>query len=182
MLLSTVGTIAAVGFGSWDYGDSSFRTQSEGWFGYNTKYGGTDMLGHAFGAYSLTAVYNSIYKHWGYSDDECILGGALSSWSLMTLTEIGDGFSASQGFSWEDEVMNTAGVAMAFMRYGFPCLKDKVDFRMEWFPSPSMRHGERDDPFTDYSGQKYLLAFKPAGFIKTGDTILKALEVHLGAY
>ena len=180
--LTAVGAIAAVGSLSWDYGKSSFRTQNEGWFDHDTHYGGADKIGHAFGAYSVTAVYKNIYKHWGYSDEQAILGGALSSWSLMTLTEIGDGFSNSQGFSWEDEVMNTAGVAMAYMRYRFPSLKDKVDFRMEWFPSTSFRHGERDDPFTDYSGQKYLLAFKPDGFIKTRNPVLKALEVHLGYY
>jgi len=180
--LTAVGAITAVGAAQWDYGDTSFRTESEGWFDYDTKYGGADKFGHAFGAYSLTAVFNNIYKHWGYSDEQSIRGGTLSSWSLMTLTEIGDGFSSSQGFSWEDEVMNTVGVAMAYMRYRFPHLKDKVDFRMEWFPSVSFRNGERNDPFTDYSGQKYLLAFKPDGFFETGNPILKALELHLGYY
>jgi uncharacterized protein YfiM (DUF2279 family) len=176
------GVIAGLGVASWDYGKSSFHTKKEGWFGYDSHYGGTDKLGHAFGAYCLTDVFNSIYKDWGYSDEQAISGGVLSSWSLMTLTEIGDGFSDSQGFSWEDEVMNTAGVAMAYLRYRFPSLKEKVDFRMEWFPSPSFRHGERNDPFTDYSGQKYLLAFKTGGFVKTSNPLLKALEVHLGYY
>ncbi len=179
---TAVGVIAGLGVVNWDYGKSSFRTHNEGWFDYDDHYGGADKLGHVFGAYSLTAVYKNIYEHWGYSEEQAIWGGALSSWSLMTLTEIGDGFSSSQGFSWEDEVMNTAGVAMAYLRYRFPCLKDKVDFRMEWFPSPLFRDGERNDPFTDYSGQKYLLAFKPDGFIKTKNPVLKALEVHLGYY
>lgn len=179
---TAAGVIAGLGVANWDYGKSSFRTHNEGWFGYDTKYGGADKLGHAFGAYSLTVVYKNIYEYWGYSEDQAIWGGTLSSWSLMTLIEIGDGFSNSQGFSWEDEVMNTAGVTMAYLRYRFPCLKDKVDFRMEWFPSPSFRSGERNDPFTDYSGQKYLFAFKPDGFIKTRNPILKALELHLGYY
>ncbi|TFG70748.1 MAG: DUF2279 domain-containing protein, partial [Anaerolineales bacterium] len=179
---TAAGVVVGLGVANWDYGKSSFRTHDEGWFGYDTKYCGADKLGHAFGAYSLTAVYKNIYEHWGYSEDEAISGGALSSWSLMTLAEIADGFSNSQGFSWEDEAMNTAGVAMAYLRYHIPSLKDKVDFRMEWFPSPSFRDGERDDLFTDYSGQKYLLAFKPVGFIKTGNPLLKALEVHLGYY
>ncbi|MBL7185438.1 MAG: DUF2279 domain-containing protein, partial [Phycisphaerae bacterium] len=180
--LAAVGTIAAVGSASWDYANSSFTTQNEGWFGHDTRYGGADKLGHAFGAYSLTAVYSSIYRHWGYSDDEAMLGGVLSSWSLMTLTEIGDGFSDSQGFSWEDEVMNTVGVGIAYLRHRYPSLKEMVDFRLEWFPSPALRHGGQSDPFTDYSGQKYLLAFKPDGLLKTDNPLLKATEIHFGYY
>ena len=180
--LAAMGTVAAIGVSQWDYGDTSFRTNNEGWFSYDSKYGGADKLGHAFGAYSLTAVYKNIYEYWGYSEEQAVWGGALSSLSLMTLTEIGDGFSSSQGFSWEDEVMNAAGVAMACLRYKFPCMRDMVDFRMEWFPSFSFRNGIKDDPFTDYSGQKYLLAFKPDGFLKTGNPVLKAIEVHLGYY
>jgi len=180
--LTAVGAIAVVGAASWDYANSSFTTQNEGWFDRDTRYGGADKLGHAFAAYSLTAVFNGVYKHWGYSDDEAILGGALSSWSLMTLTEIGDGFSDSQGFSWEDEVMNTVGVGMAYLRHRYPQLKDMVDFRMEWFPSAALRHGDQSDPFTDYSGQKYLLAFKPDGFLKTDNPLLKLVEIHFGYY
>ena len=174
------GMIVGLGMASWDYGSSSFHSREEGWFGHGNRYGGADKFGHVFGTYSLATVYNNVYKRWGYSDKEAVLGGVLSGWSQMTLAEIGDGFSASQGFSWEDEAMNTVGAAVAYLRYRYASLKDKVDFRMEWLPSPSFRDGERHDPFTDYSGQKYLLAFKADGFLKTENPLLKALELHLG--
>ena len=151
-------------------------------FDPDTRYGGADKLGHAFVAYSFASIYNRIYRGWGYSREEAIRKGVVSSWLLMTLVEVGDGYSDSQGFCWQDEVMNTAGVGMAYLRHRFPALKERVDFRMEWFPSPALRHGEQHGVFTDYSGQKYLLAFKPDGFLQTGDPVLKALEFQVGYY
>jgi len=105
-----------------------------------------------------------------------------TGWAQLTLLEIGDGYSKSHGFSWEDETMNTVGVGLAYLRHRFPAFREAVDYRLEWVPSPSFRSGERLDPFTDYSGQKYLLAFKPDGFLHTGDPLLKALEIHVGYY
>ncbi len=180
--LTAVGAIAAVGSVSWEYCSSSFHFNDEGWFDPDTKFAGADKLGHAYSSYALTSVYNYIYRKWGYSDEDAILGASLSSWSQMTLIEVGDGFSAEHGFSWEDEVMDTIGVGMAYLRHRHPRLKEMVDFRMEWYPSPAFRHGDRSDPFTDYSGQKYLLAFKPDGFLKTDNPLLKALELHFGYY
>lgn len=180
--LAVAGGIMAVGLTAWDYGSSSFNFRNEGWFEHNSKSGGADKLGHAYGAYALATLYKNIYAHWGYSDEEANLGGALSSWSQMTLMEFADGFSAEHGFSWEDEVMDTVGVGMAYLRHRFPSLKDKIDFRLEWIPSSAFLHGDQSDPFTDYSGQKYLLALKPDGFLKTNNPYLKAMELHLGYY
>jgi hypothetical protein len=178
----TVATIAAIGVAEWDYGSHSFRTHSEGWFGQHTRYGGADKLGHVFTCYALASVYNQVYKDWGYSDDDAILIGAASSWLTMTLIEIGDGFSVTEGFSWQDEVMNTVGVGMAYLRHRFPAVRERVDIRWEWFPSPAARNGERFDILTDYSGQKFLLAFKLDGWLRTGSPVLKALEVQVGYY
>jgi hypothetical protein len=180
--LAVTGTIAIYGAASWDYGSNSFDTQDEGWFERDTRYGGADKLGHAWAAYALASFYRRIYRDWGYSDEDAILGGVLSSWTQTTLIEIGDGLSKSQGFSWQDEVMNTAGVGIAYLRHRFPAIKETVDFRVEWFPSPAFRHGDETDVFTDYSGQKYLLAIKPDGLLKTGDPVLKALEFQVGYY
>ena len=180
--LTAIGTIMAVGIAQWDQGSSSFDYHNEGWFDDNTKYGGADKLGHAFSAYALTDIYNGVYKKWGFSDEEAIWNGVFSSWLQMTLIEFGDGFSETYGFSWEDEVMNTLGVGISYLRNRYPTLKDKFDFRMEWRPSSAFRHGDQSEPFTDYSGQKYLLAFKPDGFLNTDNPLLKTIEIHFGYY
>ena len=178
----TVGAIATIGFAGWDYGSHSFNTSDEGWFGHDTPYGGADKLGHVFTCYALASAYNRIYRDWGYSDNDAILMGAASSWLTMSLIEIGDGFSVSEGYSWQDEAMNTLGVGMAYLRHRFPAIRERVDFRWEWFPSPAARSGERFDILTDYSGQKFLLAFKLDGWLRTGSPVLKALEVQVGYY
>lgn len=180
--LAVTGGLAVYGAFAWDYGSDGFYTHNEGWFGRDTRYGGADKLGHAWSAYALASVYNRIYRDWGYSDEDAIAIGALSSWMQTTIVEIGDGFSKSQGFCWQDEAMNTLGVGMAYLRHRFPAIRDTVDFRLEWFPSPAFRHGDEADVFTDYSGQKCLLAIKPDGILKTGDPLLKALEFQVGYY
>ena len=180
--LAVTGALAIYGAASWDYGSNGFDTHDEGWFGRDTRYGGADKLGHAWSAYTLASVYNRIYRDWGYSDEDAIAIGVLSSWMQTTVIEIGEAFSKSQGFSWQDEAMNTLGVGVAYLRHRFPTIRETVDFRMEWFPSPALRHGDERDVFTDYSGQKYLLAVKPDGFLKTGDPLLKAIEFQVGYY
>ena len=178
----TIGTIATIGVIGWDYGSHSFRTANEGWFDPDTSYGGADKLGHAFTCYALASVYNRIYKDWGYSDNDAILLGSVNSLLTMSAIEIGDGFSKSQGYSWQDEIMNAVGAGMSYLRHRFPAIRERVDFRWEWFPSPAARRGERFDVFTDYSGQKFLLAFKLGGWLQTDNPILKALEVQVGYY
>ena len=97
----------------------------------------------------------------------------------MTYVEVLDGFSEDHGFSYEDMIVDAAGIAFSVLRNKVPGLAEKVDFRLEWFPS------DRDGlsgPVTDYMGQKYLLAIKPAGFEGLRDTPLRFTELHLGYY
>jgi uncharacterized protein YfiM (DUF2279 family) len=174
-------TTMAIGSASWDYYSSSFDFRNEGWFDPDTNYGGSDKLGHAYGAYVLTTAYNSIYKKFGYSDEKAIWYGSLSSWSIMTLIEIGDGFSKDYGFSVQDEVFNTAGVMLGYFRYRYPELKEIFDYRLEWVPSRDFGEGNAD-PFTDYSGQKNIIALKPAGILKSDNPLLKSIELNVGFY
>jgi hypothetical protein len=180
--LASAGLVAAIGVSQWHQGDASYRFHDEGWFAHGTDYGGADKIGHAWTGYTLTSAYRAIYKNWGYQDREALLMGAASSGLAMTLVEVGDGFSSKWGFCWEDEVMNLVGVGMSYLRHSYPALENRVDFRLEWLPSASARHGEHADWLTDYSGQRYLLAFKLNGFLKTDSPVLRALELHLGYY
>ncbi len=180
--IGLAGATALYGLLFWDYGTSSFRFGGEGWFGADTAYGGADKTGHAWTTYLLCNVFNALYRYWGYEPEEAALRGTLSGLGMVTVVEIGDGFSRAHGFSWEDQLANTVGAGLAYLLLRVPELDRVVDFRMEWIPSPSLRHGDRSDYVTDYSGYKFLLAFKPGGLWDESPPALRYLEFHLGYF
>lgn len=157
--LGIVGGVTAYGFATWDWGESEFRSESEGWFGRDTDSGGADKLGHAYTGAVTTALASSLYRHWGYDEAEAARFGALSGLLLTTSVEVGDGFSPDHGFSWEDQIANMAGVGLEYLRLRNPRWRARVQFRWEYFPSPAMRHGKQNDITTDYSGSRWMLAF-----------------------
>ncbi|MCQ4345909.1 YfiM family protein [Pseudomonas stutzeri] len=157
--LGIVGGVAAYGFANWDWGESSFRSRSEGWFGRHTASGGADKLGHAYTGAVGTALAASLYRRWGYDEEQAARLGAFSGLLLTSAVELGDGFSPDHGFSWEDQLANMAGVGLEYLRLRHPDWRARVQFRWEYFPSPAMRRGKHGDISTDYSGSRWMLAF-----------------------
>jgi hypothetical protein len=91
--------------------------------------------------------------------------------------EIADGFSPSQGFSYEDTVMNLLGCGFGYIRGEYPDLARKIDFRLEYTPkfdSEDLKIG------TSYERQKYLIVAKADGFDFIENPYLRYLELHLG--
>lgn len=177
--LGIVGAMTAYGFTVWDWGESGFGTTSEGWFGAGTSHGGADKLGHAYTGAVATAIGATLYRRWGYDEAEAARLGAFSGLLLTTAVEVGDGFSPSQGFSWQDQVANMVGVGFEYLRLRHPGLRERVHFRWEYFPSPAVRHGRHHDITTDYSGSRWLLAF-PLRAWGAGNSSLKWLELQVG--
>ncbi len=174
--------IVAYGFANWDYGTQSPHAQSEGWFGSGTRYGGADKLGHASTAYGVTSGMFHIYESWGYSRERAADYGALSALAMTTVMELGDGISATYGFSYEDQLMNTAGAALGWLRQRYPRLRELVDYRIEYLPSAALRNGDTKDITTDYSGMRYALVGKAGGIPAIRNRWLRCLELHVGYY
>lgn len=173
-----MGGILVHGFINWDYGKDSWHLNNEGWFGRTTKYGGMDKLGHFWSSYSGSHLLAYIYRKWGYADTDANLYGALSTFGIQSFMEVADGISG-HGFSYEDAVANTVGVAAGFIWGKYPRLAEKVDFRMEYRP----KFNSKDlDPFTNYERQRYLIAVKADGFKAVTNPILKYGELHVGYY
>jgi hypothetical protein len=111
-LLLNAGAMGAVliyGIANWDYGESNFHFNNEGWFDRDSPHGGADKLGHFWSSYTLSHLYSYVYRRWGYTESEANLYGPLSNLGFQTFMEIADGFSSSQGFSYEDMIMNIVG-------------------------------------------------------------------------
>jgi VanZ family protein len=181
-LLLNAGAMAAVlvyGFSKWDYGKSSFNFKEEGWFERDSQSGGADKLGHFWSSYAMSHLYSYVYRKWGYTESEANLYGALSNLGFQTFMEVADGFSPSQGFSYEDMIMNIVGTGVAYAWGKAPYLSRKIDFRMEYKPEFS----SRDFGFsTNYGRQRFLIALKADGFDFIKNPYLRYLEFHVGYY
>lgn len=174
-----VGAAAAYGFSTWGWGESSFATHNEGWFGADTRSGGADKLGHAYTASVATAVGAALYRRWGYAEHDAARLGAFSGLLLTAAIEVGDGFSPEHGFSWEDQVANVAGVGFEYLRLRQPALRHRVQFRWEYYPSEAVRNGEQTDILTDYSGSRWLFAF-PLRAWGANASALRWIELQAG--
>jgi len=171
--------ISAIGVTNWDWGNSGFRFNNEGWFNEeNTASGGMDKLGHAFTGYLMSDMLTWAIRNHSKDPRRGEISGALLSFSLMTYIDVLDGFSSDHGFSYEDLLMSAAGASFSALRNSFPELKEKVDFRMQYLPS---RYSSFE-PLGDYEGQKYFLILKLAGFESLRNTPLKYVELHGGYY
>ena len=181
-LLLNAGTAAAVliyGYVKWDYGKSSFNFQNEGWFARDSQSGGADKLGHFWSSYAMSHLYSYVYRKWGYTESEANLYGALSNLGFQTFMEVADGFSPSNGFSYEDMMMNIVGTGVGYIWGKYPSLARKIDFRMEYTPE----FNSRDFGFsTNYERQRFLIALKADGFDFIKNPYLKYLEFHVGYY
>lgn len=177
--LGMVAGVGAYGVAAWEWGQSGFHGHSEGWFGPQTRYGGADKLGHAYTGAVTTALAASLYRRWGHDQAQAARLGALSGLLLTTTVELGDGFSPEHGFSWEDQLVNLAGVGLEYLRQRHPAWRERVQLRWEYWPSPAVRHGEHTDITTDYSGSRWLLAL-PLRAWSASDSIFKWLELQAG--
>ena len=112
-------TVLGWGFANWDYGSGGPRFQSEGWFDRETDEGGADKLGHFYTSYLFSHLFAGQYERWDFDKDQAIRLGALSSLGVTGLIEVGDAFS-DYGFSYEDMIFNTLGVAAGYLLWSFP--------------------------------------------------------------
>lgn len=179
--IGVLGGMMAYGLLFWDYGENGFEFTNEGWFTYDTKYGGADKLGHALSTYFAVQAFSSVYERWGYDRHRANVYGALSGWSTFFMIEVCDATSR-YGFSYEDLIVDTIGAIVGYWRREYPEFEKRVDFRVEYWPSYAVTRGDDTDIASDYSGYKYLVALKGSGFDLTSSTWLQYLELQGGYY
>jgi hypothetical protein len=175
--LTLFSAITTIGLANWDWGSAKFTFNSEGWF-YETKRGsgGMDKIGHTFSTYAMADVLHQSIRAKATDPQHAELTAGLLSMSLATYIEVFDGFSDQHGFSYEDLLMNGLGAGFSVLRNSVPGMAEKVDFRLQYLPSPY----DTFNPLGDYRGQKYLLAVKFAGFEMFRESPLRYIELHGG--
>jgi hypothetical protein len=149
----------------------------EGWFEQDSKYGGADKLGHLWSTYVFSDALTGLYKSWGYGSEKANNYAALSACTVQAFMEIGDSTSETQGFSYEDLLMNTMGALTSVLMERYPELDRKIDLRVEYVLNVAV-----NGIFDDYSNQYYSLVLKLDGFDAIENTFAKYIELSGGYY
>ena len=167
-------SILSIGIIKWEWGSQRFAFRIENYFGANTTNGGSDKAGHLYSTYILSNINAHFLKQSGVENH--LEYGVLLAWSNMLMVELGDGFSKSNGFSYEDLVFNTIGAGVSYLRGKNEFAKDFLDIRLEFTPSEFSFDAISE---TNYTDMKYIAAMKPAAFT---NSFLKFTEFHVGYY
>jgi hypothetical protein len=175
--LTAAGFITLYGLLDWDYGSEGWNTADEGWFEEDSKYGGADKVGHLWGTYVLADALTGLYSSYGYEHQTANNYAAISAWLVQAVMEIGDATSESQGFSYEDMVMNTIGAFTSVLMERYPELDRKIDLRLEYVFNVPI-----NGIFDDYSNQFYSVVLKMSGFDIFADNWMQYVEFHGGYY
>ena len=131
----------------------------DGWFSDRTYAGGADKLGHVWSNLALSRLGTELLRQGGWSRWSSSLLASGVCLGAFLLVEVNDGFYTE--FSPGDMTSNALGAVTAVAMSNWQALDDAIDFRVEWFPSRAFRNSPSADVAEDYSGQTYLLAYKP---------------------
>ncbi len=180
-MLYTTGTSIAVvgiwGLATWDFGSDGFHFADEGMFEKDSKNGGADKFGHFWATYAFSDSLTGLYKYWGYPSRQANIYAVLSAWTVQLFIELGDATSETQGFSWQDLLMNSFGSLASLLLERYPELDRKIDFRVEYIFNVDINNF-----FDDYSNQFYSMVLKLEGFDSIENSFLKYIELQCGYY
>ncbi len=179
LIAGSVLLVGAYGMNQWweEGFTGKFRTESEGWFGQDTKYGGADKLGHAFFSYAGARLLTQGFEALGNEGGQAQRLGFWSALGIMTAVEVLDGYSKQYSFSREDAIMNVLGAGLGYLMERSPEFDRLVDFRLLYKPS----EGKGYEPGGDYSGQTYLMVAKASGVPALREnSVLRYFELAAG--
>ncbi|MDX1252707.1 MAG: DUF2279 domain-containing protein [Gammaproteobacteria bacterium] len=175
--------VAAYGANAWWHsgltGDFGFT--NEGWFGQDTYAGGADKVAHGYAGYVATRLLARGVEWAGNDADRALRLGTITALGIMTGVEIMDGFDRDNKFSYEDALMNVAGVGLAVWLEKNRRWDELLDFRLQYWPADARRRAGETKGKGDYDGHTYLLAAKASGVPALRDASwLRYLELTVG--
>lgn len=162
ILVGSYGTLGTWMWLAW-YDDQPTRAKwkfgGDGWFGRDSYAGGADQLGHVWANLALSRLGTKLLRAGGWNRWSSSLFASGLCLGVFLLVEVNDGSYTE--FSPGDMTANGLGALSAVVMSNWPALDDAIDFRVQWFPSGEFRRRPSANFAEDYSGQTYLLAFKP---------------------
>lgn len=148
----------------WQDNTGEFHIEGEGWFGETSYRGGADKFGHMYTTYVSTRLLSHAFHRLGNDRPRAQRLASVLVGSTTFAIEVLDGYTEDIGFSWEDLVMDAAGIGAGLVLENRPDLDAKFDFRFHYQRSSAARRLGEEDPASDYSGQTYLFITKLKGF------------------
>jgi len=156
------------GFTVWNWGEEdSWRWADERWYQKDTDSGGADKTGHFFAHYAVARISYSFFSYTEQSRSRALFYSAFTAALVGTMIEVGDAFTGEYGFSYEDLTVDLAGVAVAVLLDRYRVLDEFIGITMSYWPSEGFKKDKDKTPFNfagDYSGLKWMVNFKLAGF------------------
>ncbi len=173
---------------AWGWGDrDSWKWADERWFQEDTYQGGFDKTAHVFSHY---LVMRASYNIFNYTEN-----GESSKWfysigltSLIGLgIEVGDSHAGENGFCYQDLIADAVGITLGALLEAYPVADKFIGYSAEYIPTQYFRDrpGEMWLFPDDYSGWKFMLNFKLAGFEYIGIKIpdfLRFVMIDVGFY
>jgi hypothetical protein len=174
-----VGSLAMVaGFlGWWSDGFSSqFKFRNEGWFGPETYSAGIDKLGHAFSIYVTTRLLSQAFTWAGDPREMSVARAGMLSFAIGLGIEVFDGLekSGKYGFSWQDMIMNSAGILLGMVAEDNPGFDKWFAFRWRRESSALVGSGT-------YDSHQYFGVLRLSGWSELGPyNPLRYVELMVG--
>ena len=174
---------------TWNWGaGGDWQWADEGWFGKDTYHGGADKMGHAWACYGIMRASHAIFDYTENGATRKVWYAAALSFAIGTGIEVGDAFNGQHGFSWEDIVADSVGIAIGALMETVPEVEAFVDFSATYWPTTGFLDyptGSFLNLEDDSSGWTHKLSFKPAGFAHLGREVpfyVRYLMLDVGYY
>jgi len=177
------------GFAMWDWGEQKqWHSAHERWFQGDTDSGGADKAGHFFAHYTVSRISYSLFSYTEQSRGRALFYSAFTAALVGTMIELGDAYTGRYGFSYEDLTADYTGIAVAFLLDRYPVLDEFIGITESYVPSKAFK-SENDKTYFnfagDYSGAKWMVNFKLAGFKYIGFDIpefMRYIQLDAGYY
>jgi len=177
------------GFSNWNWGEEDdWMWAHERWFQADTDSGGADKAGHFFAHYTVSRISYSIFSYTEQSRSRALFYSAFTAALVGTMIEFGDAYTGEYGFSPEDLTADYLGIAAAYLLDRYPVLDEFIGITEFYWPSEGFKD-DKDKTFMnfagDYSGAKWMVNFKLAGFEYIGFDIpefMRYIQLDAGYY